>query len=106
MVNFLIGCTGSVAAIRLDEIIASICKNFMNPQIKIILTKSAQYFVHYRNNKFLYFTDEDEWSTWKKRGDPILHINLREWADIFLISPLDCNTLAKISHGLCDNLLV
>lgn len=39
-------------------------------------------------------------------GDPVLHIQLRDWADAFLIAPLDANTLAKLANGLCDNLLV
>lgn len=34
-----------------------------------------------------------------------MHIELAEWADIFLIAPLDANTLAKIANGICDNLL-
>ena len=38
-------------------------------------------------------------------GDPILHIELRNWADMFVIAPLDANTLAKLAYGLCDNLL-
>jgi phosphopantothenoylcysteine decarboxylase len=42
---------------------------------------------------------------WKKRGDPVLHIELRKWAQCFLIAPLSANTLAKLSNGLCDNLL-
>jgi len=43
--------------------------------------------------------------TWNKRGDPVLHIELRKWADAILVSPLSANTLAKISNGICDNLL-
>ncbi|CAI9734112.1 phosphopantothenoylcysteine decarboxylase isoform X2 [Octopus vulgaris] len=43
--------------------------------------------------------------TWNNIGDPILHIELRRWADIMVICPLDANTLAKIANGLCDNLL-
>ena len=43
---------------------------------------------------------------WQKRGDPVLHIELRKWADVMVIAPLDANTLAKIATGLCDNLLV
>lgn len=39
-------------------------------------------------------------------GDPILHIELRRWADIVLIAPCSANTLSKIAHGLCDNLAV
>ena len=40
-----------------------------------------------------------------QRGDPVLHIELRKWADICLIAPLSANTLAKIANGLADNLL-
>ena len=39
-------------------------------------------------------------------GDPILHIELRRWADIVLIAPCSANTLAKIATGVCDNLVV
>ena len=31
-----------------------------------------------------------------QRGDPVLHIDLRKWADIAIIAPLDANTLAKV----------
>ena len=37
--------------------------------------------------------------------DPILHIELRRWADVVLIAPCSANTLAKIAGGLCDNLV-
>ncbi|KAJ1672892.1 hypothetical protein EV182_006281 [Spiromyces aspiralis] len=42
---------------------------------------------------------------WKRIGDPVLHIQLRDWADIIAIAPLDANTMAKIANGYCDNLL-
>ena len=54
---------------------------------------------------FKIIEDNDEWSSWQKRGDPVLHIKLRDWADLLLIAPLDANTLAKIAQGFCDNLL-
>ena len=38
-------------------------------------------------------------------GDPILHIELRNWSDIFVIAPLDANTLGKLAYGICDNLV-
>ncbi|MEO6290288.1 MAG: bifunctional phosphopantothenoylcysteine decarboxylase/phosphopantothenate--cysteine ligase CoaBC, partial [Ginsengibacter sp.] len=34
------------------------------------------------------------------------HVMLGRWADIMLISPASCNTIAKMAHGICDNLLV
>lgn len=46
---------------------------------------------------------KEEWKNWKRLGDSILHINLRDWADLALIAPLSAHTLSKISNGLCDD---
>ena len=51
------------------------------------------------------FSDEDEFICWKNRGDIVLHIELRKISDLLLIAPLSANTLAKLSNGLCDNLI-
>ncbi|XP_054987783.1 phosphopantothenoylcysteine decarboxylase isoform X2 [Sorex araneus] len=42
---------------------------------------------------------------WKCREDPVLHIELRRWADLLVVAPLDANTLGKVASGICDNLL-
>jgi phosphopantothenoylcysteine decarboxylase len=54
--------------------------------------------------------DADEWPGRDSgrrydRGDAVLHIELRKWADVFAVAPLDANTLAKLAVGLCDNCL-
>jgi hypothetical protein len=41
---------------------------------------------------------------WEK-GLPILHIELAKWASCLVIAPATANTTAKMSHGICDNLL-
>jgi len=51
------------------------------------------------------FVDEEEWVQPWKRGNSILHIELRRWAHILVIAPLSANTLAKITGGFSDNLL-
>ncbi|CAN9439219.1 unnamed protein product [Alternaria alternata] len=51
----------------------------------------------------IYF-DEDEWRAPWVRGNKILHIELRRWADIMVIAPLSANELAKITQGLSENL--
>ncbi len=53
------------------------------------------------------YLDEDEWPATGlfRVGEPVLHIELRKWADVLLLAPLDANTLAKLALGLCDNLL-
>ena len=48
---------------------------------------------------------EEEWINYKSLQDTVLHIDLRNWADICLIAPLSAHTLAKIANGLCDDLL-
>lgn len=37
--------------------------------------------------------------------DPVLHIELRKWADVLVVAPCTANTLAKLAGGLADNLL-
>lgn len=97
--NILLGVTGSVAATLTPTLIKELSKL---GNIKIVATKKAEYFFSLDDIKT--YTDEDEWH-WEQKGDDILHIELRKWADIFIIAPLSANTLAKLSLGLCDNLL-
>lgn len=76
-------------------------------QIRVVLTDKAKQFVNLEEIRHTaeVFLDENEWTMWKNRGDPILHIDLVKWADLFIIAPLDANTLGKMSSGICDNLL-
>lgn len=46
-----------------------------------------------------------EWDGWNRLGDPVLHVDLRDWADVLVIAPLSAHTLAKIANGLCDDTL-
>lgn len=46
---------------------------------------------------------QDEWKGWHRMGDPVLHIELRNWADIIVVAPLSAHTLAKIATGMCDD---
>lgn len=112
-INILIGVTGSVATIKLPMIIKGLkslsAKNKLKLAIRVISTQHALHFfnateiANLKVNKL--YTDQDEWNGWKKIGDPVLHIELRKWAHLFLIAPLDANTLAKLAVGLCDNLI-
>lgn len=109
MVNILIGCTGSVATIKLPSIIRQIISSNIasNSEIRVCLTKSSKHFLKNENldDNINIYVDSDEWEAWTKRGDPVLHIELTKWADLLIIAPLDANTLAKMSNGICDNLL-
>ncbi|XP_047958410.1 probable phosphopantothenoylcysteine decarboxylase isoform X2 [Salvia hispanica] len=102
--HILLAASGSVASIKF----ANLCHCFSEwAEVKAVATQASLHFVDrvaLPKDVDLY-TDEDEWSSWKKIGDNVLHIELRKWADIMVIAPLSANTLAKIAGGLCDNLL-
>ncbi|XP_045215386.1 phosphopantothenoylcysteine decarboxylase-like [Mercenaria mercenaria] len=102
-INVLICCTGSVAALKIPEIVARLLQEKI--EVKVVTTDRALHFFDSSTLSIPVLTDADEWKAWTKRGDPVLHIDLRKWADILVIAPLDANTLAKISNGICDNLL-
>lgn len=71
-------------------------------KIRVVVTERAKHFFDKKDipESVEVFYDDDEWAAWNKRGDPVLHIELGKWADIFLIAPLDANTLAKIANVL------
>jgi phosphopantothenoylcysteine decarboxylase len=119
MSKVLLGVTGSVAAIRAPELYAALKR--AGHEVKIVATQASLYFfdpaaidplnsIRPARNPKTVVLDEDEWpgrDTGRRyvRDEPVLHIELRRWADTLLIAPLDANTLAKLANGLADNCL-
>ena len=109
--NVLIGVTGSVAAIKLFPLVKRLVEVSVGVHVKIVVTKHGLQFINEVDMAWLttsvdgVHADEEEWTQWSMKGDPILHIDLRRWADVLVIAPLSANTLAKIASGMCDNLL-
>ncbi|TVY37395.1 putative phosphopantothenoylcysteine decarboxylase, partial [Lachnellula subtilissima] len=115
--HLLLAASGSVATIKIPNILHALSTH-SNLSILLILTKSATNFLggqsaeqphlaslrQIRNVDGI-FQDEDEWVHPWKRGQGILHIELRRWAHVLVIAPLSANTLAKITGGFADNLL-
>ena len=100
MANVLLGVTGSVAAIYTPQLADELRQ--AGHAVKVIATDAASYFFEMAD----VIRDADEWPGERyQRGDPVLHIELRRWADLLLIAPLDANTLAKLALGLADNCL-
>ncbi|EKJ69015.1 hypothetical protein FPSE_10808 [Fusarium pseudograminearum CS3096] len=115
--HILLAASGSVATIKLVQIINGL-KQQENISIRLILTQSASEFLAGQSleqptvdqvsrlpHVDAIYTDAHEWAQPWKRNAPILHIELRRWADVLVIAPLSANTMAKIVNGLCDNLL-
>eukprot|EP00039_Didymoeca_costata_P010391 m.139744 g.139744 ORF g.139744 m.139744 type:complete len:198 (-) comp14810_c0_seq3:318-911(-) len=107
----LVGVTGSVAAVKLPLLVKLLKEKIVSNKridVYIVSTESARHFYdgsceELKDTKI--WTDKHEWDSWKQVGDDVMHIWLRNWADMFVIAPLDANTLGKMAHGLCDNLL-
>jgi phosphopantothenoylcysteine decarboxylase len=116
MAKVLLGVTGSVAAIKTPELFAELHRR--GHQVKVVATQASLYFFdpvlltggQTARDPAVVVLDEDEWpgrgsGHRYQRRDDVLHIELRRWADVLLIAPLDANTLAKFANGLCDNCL-
>lgn len=70
--------------------------------MSLVVTESAKHFFDTADlpSEVVVYDDKAEWSAWKNRGDPVLHIDLGKWADMMIIAPLDANTLAKMAQVL------
>lgn len=101
--RILWGLTGSVATIR-----APLLANALLAvgEVQAVVTERARHFLDPLPDSIRANTDEEEWSRWRKLGDPVLHIELRRWADLFVIAPASADFLAKLAGGICDNLLL
>ncbi len=100
--KILIGITGSIAAYKIIYLVRLLAK--AEAEVKIIMTPTAKDFVSVltlstlsKNPVLIDLFNEEAWSN---------HVMLGRWADVMIIAPLSCNTLAKMAHGLCDNLLL
>lgn len=129
--KIILGITGSVAAIKGPELAVRLSKE-LDAHILILLTNGGQNFwdkaqsynpeawnlfsqlvepfdplLNFtgEKSKLQIITAEQEWKGWNQMSDPVLHIQLRDWADALIIAPLSAHTLAKISNGMCDETL-
>ena len=101
--NVLLGVTGGIAAYKAADIVSRLIKQDVN--VDVIMTKYAQEFItpmtfqSLSGNK----TVTDMFDT-SFRPD-IEHISLAKKADVILIAPATANIIAKIAHGIADDML-
>ncbi|CAO3564016.1 unnamed protein product [Mortierella alpina] len=104
--RILIGATGSVASVKIPIIVRTLLEEMGDQvEVKVVTTNPALHFFKASDVPVEVLTDQHEWDAWGKMSDPVMHIELRNWADMFIVCPLDANTLAKLAQGLCDNLI-
>ena len=100
----LIGIGGGIAAYKVCEVVSNLFK--AGAKVRAILTQASQEFITPLTvttlSRHPAYTDK---GFWQPIHDHPVHIELGEWAEVFVIAPLTANTLGKLAHGLADNLL-
>ena len=101
--NILICISGGIAAYKITYLIRDFIKKGAN--VQILMTPSAEHFVSKltlstlsKNPVYSNFYAEN--GTWNN------HVELALWADVILMAPCTANTLSKMVHGTCDNLVL
>jgi len=100
--KILLGICGSIAAYKSILLTRLLLK--AGAEVRVVMTPSARDFVTplslstiSKNDVLSDLSSDDVWNN---------HVQLGRWADVMLIAPLSCNTLAKMANGICDNLLL
>jgi phosphopantothenoylcysteine decarboxylase/phosphopantothenate--cysteine ligase len=100
--KIILGVTGSIAAYKSLLLVRLLIKE--GASVRVIQTPSSRDFVTPLSlstlSKNEVMADLFQERTWTN------HVEWGRWADLMLIAPLSCNTLAKMAQGLCDNLLL
>jgi phosphopantothenoylcysteine decarboxylase/phosphopantothenate--cysteine ligase len=102
--HIVLGVTGSIAAYKAADLASKLTQ--LGAQVDVVLTSSAEKFVSPLTFQSVTgrraYTDADLWG-----GEAhVLHVGMGRSANLLVIAPCTANTLAKLAHGLADNLLV
>ena len=99
----VIGVTGGIAAYKIASLVSMLKKQHAN--VRVIMTENATYFItpvtfeSLTGTKCLVDTFDRNFEF------QVEHISLAKQADIFMIAPATANVIAKVAHGLADDML-
>lgn len=96
----LVGITGGIAAYKVPQLVRMLKKQ--GADVKTVCTPNALRFV---GDETLRTVSGHPVYRDAASLQDVEHIRLAEWADLFLICPATANSIAKIAHGIADNLL-
>ena len=104
--NILIGVSGGIAAYKIPLLIRQLTK--LNSNVRVVMTPSSKEFVTPLTLSTLSENDVFSEFTTQKNNNPSWnnHVELAEWADIFIIAPATSNTISSMANAKCDNLLL
>jgi len=101
--KILVAVSGGIAAYKIHFLVRELIKK--EAEVQVIMSPETEHFVtklslSTLSKKPVYSEFYSENGTWNS------HVEMALWADIILIAPCTANTLAKMIHGICDNLLI
>ncbi|WP_297517614.1 bifunctional phosphopantothenoylcysteine decarboxylase/phosphopantothenate--cysteine ligase CoaBC [Flavobacterium sp.] len=103
--KIVLGVSGGIAAYKAATLVRLLIK--AGAQVRVVMTPASVDFVTpltlatlSKNPVYSSFYNDDEEIQWNN------HVELGLWGDLMLIAPATANTLAKMAHGNCDNLLI
>lgn len=101
--RIVVGVSGGIAAYKACDLVSKLSKK--DYEVKVILTKHAEKFVSKLTFEVLChnYVETDLFD--ESNEDPIAHITLAKWADLMIIVPATANIIAKVTHGISDDLL-
>lgn len=99
----ILGVTGSIAAYKMANVASMLVK--MRCNVQVVMTQNATNFIHpmtfetLTGNKCLVDTFDRNFQY------AVEHVELAKRADLVLIAPATANVIAKLAHGLADDML-
>ncbi|HET6444053.1 MAG TPA: bifunctional phosphopantothenoylcysteine decarboxylase/phosphopantothenate--cysteine ligase CoaBC [candidate division Zixibacteria bacterium] len=99
--HIVLGITGSIACYKAVELASKLTQ--AGARVEVIMTDAATRFIAPLSLRSV--TGGEVYSDMWSLDKHIQHVNLAENADILVIAPATAHTMAKIAHGLADNLL-
>lgn len=99
----VLGVTGSIAAYKIANLASSLVK--LHADVHVIMTENATNFIHpiafetLTKNKCLVETFDRNFQF------HVAHVSLGEKADVMLVAPASANIIAKMAHGIADDML-
>jgi len=100
--NILVGVCGGIAAYKVVELVRLLTKAEAN--VEVILTQNGARFVGPLTFEAI-TQNPTHISMFEGKKSPFEHITLGQGADLLVIAPATANIIAKIAHGMADDLL-
>lgn len=101
--HILVGVCGGVAAYKACDLVSKLLK--LDYEVKVMMTENACQFVSPLIFRSLSKNEVETNLFDAYNSDPIAHISLAHWADLLVVVPATANVIAKVVHGLADDLL-